>query len=150
MAATRLRLSLRTSIAKALIGILSLFLSTGIAGQAPTELEGVWEGSYSITAGKKWDLPPDQVRLTFSGAQLKAKGLVTPDERDVRFLVNSDASPKQFDYWESATRSKPCIYELRGDTLRIAVPTGYARPTAFPSEATKSVVVLALTRKRGK
>jgi uncharacterized protein (TIGR03067 family) len=110
-----------------------------------TELEGVWEGVYSITDGKRLDLAPGRVRLVFRGEVLLAKGLVTPDEREVRYTVNSATYPKQLDYAD-LTRTKPCIYEIAAQRLRIAVPVDFTRPKEFPAASTKTVVVLVLKR----
>jgi uncharacterized protein (TIGR03067 family) len=83
----------------------------------------------------------------FKGDTLLATGLVAATEQEVKFAIDDKARPKRFDYWTTADRQKPCIYELAGDHLRIAVPTGSERPTSFPAEASKTVVILSLKRR---
>jgi hypothetical protein len=73
-----------------------------------TELEGRWEGAYSITQGRpQFKLAPGLVWLNFSGQKLTALHLLpapngpTPDPAELSFSLDTKATPKQIDYWQS-------------------------------------------------
>ena len=130
--------------------ILSVAIAIGLVGaehaQRPppkTELHGTWFGEWSqVSGGPPIRSEPGSVLLTFHYyIALIARGLLpesfnAPNANAVAlgFSLNTQAVPKQIDYWEMWEDGTPpvrklqptrflAVYELNGDELRLAVPT---------------------------
>ena len=155
----------RARVAMTTIGVTATVLVLGIATahtsqsrasaspQAPVtarELAGVWDGQYSVSKGKPpFQLGPGRVSMSFVGTKLLATGVVSPEERELSFTVNANTNPKQLDYWVSPTQKFQSVYEVIGDTLKIALMgANEPRPKTLESTATNGVVLLVL-KKRG-
>jgi hypothetical protein len=113
---------------------------------AKTELQGAWFGEWSqVSGGPPVRLTLGSVSLHFSGDQIIATGLLpawfqagprapTPRTFVLLFFLNTQAAPKQIDYWQlwendipPVRKQKPfrflAVYEVIGDQFRLAVPT---------------------------
>jgi uncharacterized protein (TIGR03067 family) len=116
---------------------LALGLTISVHAQAPTgattktELEGGWVGEWSqVSGGPRRPLEPGSVLLVFNGDMIIASGLLPRSDAILRFSLNTQAAPKQIDYWEFWEPGKPkfqgkkilAVYELEGDELRLAIP----------------------------
>jgi len=116
-----------------LVAVLAACVGAGtrtVARQAtPTELEGVWNGE---TSGRRVFKPGEFV-LKFKGNRLFATGLVGPFEKEFSFSLDTKARPRHFDYWDNPATKTECLYEIRGETLRIAHPRlSKSRPALIP------------------
>jgi uncharacterized protein (TIGR03067 family) len=122
----------------------SFAMMIGLVSQGPdpmpptTELEGAWVGEWSQrSGGPRLPLEDGSVLLVFSRDAIMTSGLFAPgtartDKNPVvRFSLNTQAVPKQIDYWEFWELGKPkfqgptilAVYELTGDELRLTIPT---------------------------
>jgi uncharacterized protein (TIGR03067 family) len=99
--------------------------------QSKTELEGVWLGVETASGEKSIRFKPGQVRLVFQGKKLLGTGIVSADERELVFTLRSDVSPKRFEYGLAGKPPVRCIYELKGETLRIGCSYSAKAPTQF-------------------
>ena len=94
------------------------------APSSKSELEGTWAGVYSATEGKTRDLKPGEVKMTFQGPKLLAIGVTAHEQRELTYTLDSKASPKRLDFKDPKNQMEgACIYEVSGDTLKIAVPS---------------------------
>lgn len=132
------------------------------ARQSKTELQGSWEGVYSVTQGNPpFKLKPGLVTLQFEGDKLIALHLLPvgptgPVNTPVPlgFALDTKARPKQIDYWQTPDKKIGAVYELKGDELHLAVPEsgercGFSppRPKAVSGDADSCAVLLVLKRK---
>ena len=130
--------------------------------EAKTELEGTWEGIYSVTqGGAPFKLRPGLVTLQFQGDKLMALHLM-PVGREgpvnvpvaLGFSLDTKATPKQIDYWQNPGETIGAVYDLKGDELHIGVPergelcgSNPPRPKAVSGEAGSCSVLLVLKKK---
>jgi uncharacterized protein (TIGR03067 family) len=149
-------------LATFLVGLFCIPVVGQEPSQAKTELEGSWEGVYSVTQGlAPFKLKPGLVTLQFTGDKLLALNLLPvgptgPINTPVSlgFALNTKASPKQIDYWQTADKKIGAVYELKGDELHLAVPEsgekcGFSppRPKAVGGEDGSCAVLLVLKKK---
>lgn len=132
----------------ALAVCLSSCVTLHAVGQSKTDLEGSWLGEHSLLGEAKRVFKPGEITMKFAGTRLLAVGFTTPTESEVAFTIDSNQSPKHFDYVKAGNTVK-CIYEVRGDVLTIAVPRGtLARPTSFTPDEKKNAIILVLRRQK--
>lgn len=122
------------------------FVASDPQSSSRTELEGTWHGIQSSSGDKVRTFKPGEVQMVFKGAVLLGKGIVSATEQELTFTAVHSTSPKQLDYALSGKPPTKCIYELSGDTLRIACAYGDQRPTSFAS--TGRAGILTLKRQR--
>jgi len=130
--------------------------------QTKTELEGNWEGVYSVTQGEPpLKLRPGLVTLQFQGDKLIALHLMPVGREgpvnlpvDLGFSLNPKATPKQIDYWQTPDEKIGAVYDLKGDELHLGVPErgeicgrNPPRPKAVSGDAGSCAVLLVLKRK---
>ena len=106
------------------------------------------QGTWTLVSGEYSGNPlPDEVvqhvRLIFAGTKLTTK--TKNRQTEATFKLDPSQTPKEIDVNMEGNVGKG-IYELDGDTLRIAHgEVGDARPTAFP-KAGSGLTVLVVRR----
>jgi uncharacterized protein (TIGR03067 family) len=114
------------------------------------ELErGEWRVVGMTSRGK--ELPKDlleqrDLRMMFKGNTLTQKGILGKDggkgpNRDSSFKLNPTAHPKEIDWSLNTKAMNLGIYELEGDTLKIAFGRGQ-RPKDFSPESAATIYTL--------
>jgi RNA polymerase sigma-70 factor (ECF subfamily) len=114
-------------------------------------LQGFWAPIGGMSYGEKKspdDLKLKQWKLFFDGGHV-----TIPDDRTVRYTVDSSKTPKQMDVF--GKDNKPmilAIYELEGDKLRLSFkktngpPTELDRPTNFDTAKNESFLIVLKRR----
>jgi uncharacterized protein (TIGR03067 family) len=120
-----------------------------VAQQTDAELDGRWDGVSSATGGKTREFKAGEVYMLFAGTRLVGKGIVAVGEKHISFTVDPTKRPKQLTYWAPAEPDSKhdCIYEIKDDTLTIAVPVVGGRPTSFVEEGHTKVLLVLKRRK---
>jgi uncharacterized protein (TIGR03067 family) len=118
--------------------------------QAPkTELEGTWDGELSIGGGRTRTFAADEMWVTFKGNTVVGKKFLAPEGTESRFLLDSKAAPKHFDFIQAEGNPLRGIYQVEGDSLTIVISLTGARPSGFKeSDQTFRVSILKLKRRK--
>jgi uncharacterized protein (TIGR03067 family) len=128
---------------KTLAGVAVFILMAGTAvwggdtKKDKEKLQGTWTLTQIELGGKKIDLPEGKsMQLIFTGDKVMMKGSPKGDEEGA-YTIDASKKPKQITLTKKdggADEKMPGIYEIEGDTLRIATsimgPKG-PRPTGF-------------------
>jgi uncharacterized protein (TIGR03067 family) len=123
-------------------------------------LEGAWEPVSLVQDGiKRESLQEGTVRLIVRGGFFK----LTWGDRELgrgRLMVDPAAKPRALDFFpteqvvlipEWKVAGRPCIYELKGDELRICfAQLDQPRPSSFDAEADKRLCVMTYRRVKTK
>lgn len=116
-------------------------------------LQGTWKMSEVSVAGKKADIPKDvETFYIFSGDKVTMKDKGKPDKKGT-FSVDSSKKPKQIDLVGEPNDAKQkmlAIYELKGDTLKIAwglTNLDKQRPASFDGAAMVTILKKVKTSK---
>ncbi|WP_165229080.1 TIGR03067 domain-containing protein [Aquisphaera insulae] len=136
--------------------IATLMLSLAALGGDPPAadlkaLQGTWQVTSMEREGetvpaedfKTWGVRYEGNRVTLmDGDRVHRRGIVTLD---------SSRKPKAVNTWDGdgpyADQTSPGIYELEGDTLRLAfAKPGEPRPTAFTTKSGSAVLVVTYKR----
>ena len=135
------------------LGLIALFglVVSGTAAQDKPgtsdkdKLQGTWSIESMKMGGK--DMPAEElkkVKLTFTGDKVIVKADAKNEEHT--YTLDAAKKPKQIDITAKA-EVIPGIYELDGDTLKIATAhKGGVRPTDFNSQDGSMVGVMVLKR----
>jgi uncharacterized protein (TIGR03067 family) len=115
------------------------------------QLQGTWIMVSVEKDGKKVETPADkQTLMTFTGDKATFKSEKRND--DGTFKIDAAKKPKEIDLINPKADNKEmetirAIYELTGDTLRMAFPAKReaARPASFDA---KEIVILTLKRNK--
>jgi len=103
-------------------------------------LEGTWDGKSRLVDGKEEPPPPGGAQLILEGTKytIKVEGKV---KETGTWTVDPSKTPRTIDLKENGTNEKtpgPCIYEVKGDELKVAVPQpGGERPKDFSGKGTE-------------
>jgi uncharacterized protein (TIGR03067 family) len=145
------------------LSVLLVFAATGLVAFAQDDaakeevkkLQGTWKIVSVEIDGKKQ--PVDQAKMVFIFKDNTMQFLVN-DQKAVEgtFTVKPSAKPKEIDVTHNIGPNKGKVdmnlYELDGDTLKIAGYTGdislTKRPTAFPKEGAKGFDSFVLKREK--
>jgi len=153
---------------KSLIAFLAVGFSvtTAVAGDEKkkaelAKLEGTWEVVSAEVDGKKMEGAKSGLeKLTIKGGKMTAYatgGKAVPAFKDVELVLDPGKKPSRMDMVRKGKKDVlPCIYELTGDRLQIAMPLipkerkpgeGLPRPTSFDTEG-KAIIVLVARRSK--
>lgn len=103
------------------------------------KLQGTWEAQTFEVEGKA--LAWEKDLYVFSGTMVTIKE--ESGSRAGSYKLNASSNPRQIDLILPKV-TLPFIYEIKGNTLKLALPKGRKRATSFNS---KEFAVLTLTRK---
>ena len=127
---------------------LALLLTAGATahqGDGKTDqekIQGDWELVSLVVDGEKADLPEGGMILTFKGDRVTVTENKEKAEPDP-FKLDETRNPREIDYLK-AKKTVRGLYELKGDTLRMAFLEGFEkRPASFTD---KGVGVLTFKR----
>jgi uncharacterized protein (TIGR03067 family) len=125
------------------------------AGKEQKDLQGVWTVTEVISKGKK--LSPEQQgieSMEFKGDKIIGVGKRAGKEErmEAKYKLSAQGSPPEIDItFEQNGKEKKvlCIYELKGDTLKLCHYEGPMGETQRPKsvEATKETAFAVLKRK---
>jgi uncharacterized protein (TIGR03067 family) len=127
---------------------------TRIGGDDRAELErGEWRIVGITARGKELDkdlLEQRDMRMVFKGNTLTHKGVLTKDggkgsDRNSSFKLSPNTHPKEIDWSLNAKTVNLGIYDLEGDTLKIAFGRGQ-RPKDYSPESAATIYVLKRVR----
>jgi uncharacterized protein (TIGR03067 family) len=131
------------------ITFLALAVSTS-AGQDKAgtsdkdKFQGAWSVSSSTKDGK--EMPADKikgVKIVFEGDKVLVKS--ADKDEEASYKLDSSKKPKQFDLTLPG-EMLPGIYDLDGDTLKIALGENKMRPKDFNGKDDSNILVLVLKR----
>lgn len=129
--------------------LLGLLFSSAVLGDEPkaTEIDGTWELQKSMEGGGKW---VDETAAKFVAVRRDGIQTITKDGTLFsrrRFSVDLSSSPKSVDLDDLEDAEKKIgrtlgIYELEGDTLKLALPSDPSkrstdRPKDFEEDGSK-------------
>jgi uncharacterized protein (TIGR03067 family) len=127
---------------------LALVLTAGATarqGDGKTDqdkIQGEWELVSQVADGQKEDLPEGGMTLTFKGDKVTAAENGKKDKEEP-FKLNEGKDPREIDVVKADLTVRG-LYELKGDTLRMAFLEGFEkRPASFTD---KGVGVLTFKR----
>lgn len=130
--------------ARIIVGLLALFAifntSTTAGDKNASKLDGTWVEVAYENFGKVSEIPKaEQGTHTFAQGMLKIKVLALKLDKEGTYAVDDTRKPKHLDLTYKIgdkLQTMQCIYEVSGDTLRIAQPSAGpkgARPTEMKS-----------------
>jgi uncharacterized protein (TIGR03067 family) len=111
-------------------------------------IEGTWRRTEIEFSGRKWN--PDSISLVTFRGQTYTCSLSDGDGERGNFRIDPTRKPAHLDYIPDWSKGQSCksIYQIEGDTLRVAVISAHSytkRPQGFNDEQ-----VIVLTYKRVK
>ncbi|HEY8504722.1 MAG TPA: TIGR03067 domain-containing protein [Gemmataceae bacterium] len=133
----------------------ALALAGGLRAQDEAKelekLKGTWVIVKAERGGKPADEPKGD-RITFDADKITVN--IRGTERKGKVKIDATKTPKQIDLiaeGEDAPGPAPAIYELEGDTLKMALGRpGGDRPAKFATEEGSMVIVLIFEREKNK
>jgi RNA polymerase sigma-70 factor (ECF subfamily) len=115
------------------------------------QLQGVWIPIASMVQGQKKD--PADAKLQMWKLLFDGDRVTIPDDRTVRYTVDSNKNPKQMDiFGKDGKPMMMVIYELEADKLRFSFKKTYGsvtesdRPTDFDTAKNESVLIVLKRR----
>jgi uncharacterized protein (TIGR03067 family) len=106
------------------------------------KIQGDWKLVSQVADGKEEDLPEGGMTLTFKGDKIAAT-VNGKQDREEPFKLNEGKDPREIDVVKEDLTVRG-LYELKGDTLRMAFLEGFEkRPASFTD---KGVGVLTFKR----
>lgn len=122
--------------------------SAAAAPAAKREMVGRWKLK-SLRRGGRETVPPAgaNVPLLVIGEDVIVRQLPGRADAKIRYRVDTSKSPRQLDWIEPGQKASPRIFEVKGDTFRMAIRRDGTRPADFaPGE---NVIVLTFARVAG-
>jgi len=134
-----------------LLGVLAVgVMLVGQAANAGDGGAGALQGVWGVVAGEKAGVKAPEKDARSMTVEIGPDSLtfVRGDRRETfKIVVNPAVTPHQIDLTGEDGTSRPGIYELKGDTLKLALAATGERPGDFTSSPGTKSAVMVLERK---
>jgi len=141
----------RVSLAAFLLAVPALAQDTDAVARDLKQLQGEWK---AVSADKDGQPPPadvlENLRMTFTKDKILVH--IKDERKEVSFKIDPGKKPKAIDVTPAegpqAGKVVPGIYEVTGETLRLAFAEGdnAKRPESFTPKAGSNLTVLTLKK----